>query len=1212
MVSMLNVGAQTRVNTYTSGAQRQAQVTTLADGTYVITWTSAGEDTGGDGVYMQRYSATGHKLGLETKVNTTVTNDQNASAVAALETGGYVVTWQSNLQDGSGYGIYSQRFDNTGTKVGGEVRVSTASSGNQATPSVTGLNDGGYIVYWNSVQSGSGIYAQRYDQAGVKVGVETHVNTTPYNNYLQDSSITALDTGGYVATWTALNGDSTAENIYYQLFDAAGAKIGGETQVNVTIAESVYNPDVTALNDGGFVVVWTSDGDITTIHSQRYDASGNAQGDEAVLGAAGFTNTETSVTALADGGYVVVWGADTTILLQRFDDQGHAIGGTSLVVPERVGATMLDPDVSALSDGGFVITWTDSNLDGSGSGVFQRAFSNAASQAGDQTLYGTSGNDVLDGGTGADTMIGGNGDDTYYVNWANHDVVYEAFSEGYDTVVSSVTYTLGSDVEALTLTGYAAISGIGNFDDNAITGNAGANVLDGGGGNDTIDGGGGKDTIYGGNGDDDLSGGAGNDTLYGEAGHDDMHGNDGNDTITAGDDGSTITGDAGNDILWGGAGNDNVDGGAGDDNLIGGDGSNILQGADGNDAVYGGNGDDYMTGGTGDDYLQTGNGNDGAHGGDGNDTLIGEGSGPKYLNGDGGDDTIEGGVNNDTITGGSGDDYIYSSAGIDLIDGGSGVDTYYAGQLGGSANINLATGRAGQGAGNVTTLTGFENVTGTFFGDVIVGNTGDNVIIGGQGGDRMSGGGGNDTYWVDNFSDTVIEGANAGYDVVHSYVDFTLGANIEDLVLEGSGNIYGGGNALDNTIYGNSGDNSFNGGGGVDTFYGGAGNDIYFVDNAADFVSEESSGPGTDDGGTDLVYTTVSIMLNPYIENLTVLSFDGNFVLGGNEANNIIIDSTSDSGGAGHNTLYGFGGDDSLQAFSTTDTLYGGAGNDNYFLYGANETASEQMVSGTDDGGTDTIFVGANWTLGAGFENLSLLGVGNFNGTGNGLTNIIIGNSGNNVLDGQAGADTMQGGLGDDFYYVDSQGDVCDESGGGGTDQVYASVSYALVSGIENLNLMGAGNTLGIGNSGNNIIIGNGGANSLTGNDGNDTLNGGAGTDSLTGGLGNDTLTGGTSVDKFIFSAAALNGLDHIADFSLNFDKLVFSHNDYAFAANHVLTASEFTYGTTAVGTSAQFIYDNVSHTLYYDSNGTGAGNMTALAIFDNNVKITTADFLFT
>ncbi|MDX2228739.1 MAG: cadherin-like domain-containing protein [Leptolyngbyaceae cyanobacterium bins.349] len=139
--------------------------------------------------------------------------------------------------------------------------------------------------------------------------------------------------------------------------------------------------------------------------------------------------------------------------------------------------------------------------------------------AGNDTLNGGAGNDTLNGGTGSDRMVGGTGDDTYLVNDESDRVIEDADS-GIDLVQSSVSWTLGSNVENLTLTGSAALEGIGNSLNNLITGNSGSNELNGGAGDDTLLGGNGNDRLLGGSGNDILIGGAGNDTLIGGTGND--------------------------------------------------------------------------------------------------------------------------------------------------------------------------------------------------------------------------------------------------------------------------------------------------------------------------------------------------------------------------------------------------------------------------------------------------------------------------------------------------------------------------------------------------------------------------------------------------------------------------------------------------------------------------------------------------------------------
>ncbi len=163
---------------------------------------------------------------------------------------------------------------------------------------------------------------------------------------------------------------------------------------------------------------------------------------------------------------------------------------------------------------GVVITGTDS-----ADAISPTSGASVSPTAYGDTISGLAGNDTLDGGAGADSLMGGLGNDVYILDNTG-DVVLENVGEGTDTVQASFSYTLGANVENLTLTGSAALSGTGTELANRLTGNGGANVLSGLGGNDYLDGASGNDTLLGGAGADTLAGGAGDDDLDGGAGAD--------------------------------------------------------------------------------------------------------------------------------------------------------------------------------------------------------------------------------------------------------------------------------------------------------------------------------------------------------------------------------------------------------------------------------------------------------------------------------------------------------------------------------------------------------------------------------------------------------------------------------------------------------------------------------------------------------------------
>jgi Ca2+-binding RTX toxin-like protein len=399
----------------------------------------------------------------------------------------------------------------------------------------------------------------------------------------------------------------------------------------------------------------------------------------------------------------------------------------------------------------------------------------------------------------------------------------------------------------------------------------------------------------------------------------------------------------------------------------------------------------------------------------------------------------------------------------------------------------------GDSAGNTITFTGTKDVklAGGAGDDVLTSGDGRDILEGGAGSDTMAGGLGDDTYLADSL-DTIQEAAKGGTDTVFVAGNYTLDRNVERGVLTGTGNYSLVGNSGANKLTGNSGNNTLNGAQGSDTMEGGAGDDTYVVDYYYDTVIEAAN------GGTDTVVASTSVVLAANVEHLRLSGAQAISGTGNALANRI-------TGNSAGNTLDGGAG---------ADTLIGGAGDDTYVI------DALDLVVETAGAGNDTVQANASATLAAHLENLSLLGMANYSGTGNELDNRILGNSGNNILDGREGADTMDGGAGNDTFLVDNEGDITSDSGGG-TDTVKASASHTLGAGVDHLTLMGLAAINGTGNSLANTITGNAAANVLTGGAGADILRGGAGNDVLVAGnnievmADEDQLFGGTGNDSY-------------------------------------------------------------------------------------------------
>ncbi|GAB1459282.1 hypothetical protein MASR2M50_10560 [Thauera sp.] len=329
------------VNTWTPNEQSQPAMARLADGGYVTVWTSQGQDGWGYGMYGQRYDAQGVAVGNQFQVNDYTPYDQVEPAIASLSGGGFVVVWTDRGgADGSGYGVFGQRYDADGLQVGEAFLVNASTSSNQYQPTVASLG-GGFVVAWYSDGNQDGryydVFFQRFDANGQALGAETRANTSSgfEDNAQYEPAITVLADGSFVVTWRS-DGNSDADGgyagVFGQRFAADGNALGAEFQINTYTPYYQYEPSIAALADGGFVVAWTSyyqDGGSTTgVFAQRYDADGTPVGDEFRVNTTTNANEEQpSVAGLDNGGYVIAWAAGGEIWLQQYDAAGLPVDG---------------------------------------------------------------------------------------------------------------------------------------------------------------------------------------------------------------------------------------------------------------------------------------------------------------------------------------------------------------------------------------------------------------------------------------------------------------------------------------------------------------------------------------------------------------------------------------------------------------------------------------------------------------------------------------------------------------------------------------------------------------------------------------------------------------------------------------------------------------------------------------------------------------------
>jgi Ca2+-binding RTX toxin-like protein len=979
------------------------------------------------------------KLGSQHTVNTTVPGDQNRSAVTQLLNGDIVVAWTD--ANGAAINVRGQILNSDGvTKDGSEFMLNTTLSGDQFDVALTALGNGGFAAGWTSSADWPSSRTPPFPELWPDGGYQNHAVTQVFGSdggKVGGEEVYFLDIFDYKFNEPYALG--WEPDRYLQGSLALTANLASNSNdFDVLFTENVHviNREIIGLPPV-WVVLNTEAGENNLLKFSGSDSEILNNRAEDVTYAfkdyiSPFLPTDPpnypELDEFHDPRAITL--ADGTVITAYWREANASnVGGVHVDISTESGTVRMGssagtgPGLAELTNGNIVVVWTDTVNSSDGNEDIRGQIISA-----DGTKIG--GEFVVTNASDSQwtPAVAALADGRFFVVWE------DLTGDGDGSAIKGQVFTAGGDKSGEEFTvntstaddqKYPSVTALANGDAfvtwtdyDGATSDIYSQVLD----LQTYVGDGSAETVYGGSFDDHLDGGGGADVLYGRDGDDVF------DNVTSDD--------LAEDIFDGGAGTDTLDL---DDYVLLYPGPPVLLGDNGTVTsvevinLHG------PTAGVGINNVELAI------------PLANSSSdGTVTVNGARAQDFIHGDrINNADISlhlnGGDGDDYLYGGAGGDTLDGGDDEDT-----LEGNDGDDWLEG-------------GGQN-------DTLIGGAGFDYLFGEQGDDYMEGGSGGDTYFVDSAGDVVVETFDpfiGTFDYVSSTIDYTLGAYVERLGLDGSADIDGTGNSLDNFLFGNSGDNVLSGLGGIDDINGFEGADYLY-------------------GGSE-----------------------GDELDGGADEDNLF-------GEEGDDTLTGGSEDDELDGGIGADTMAGGTGDDLYVVDNAGDVVTELNNQGTGD----LIMSSIGLVLPAYVENLWLTGTANISGIGNLQANVLVGNAGNNALTGAIGADYLYGFGGNDVLWGGADGDTID--GGEGIDTAVYTASNAGVYADISINLYFGGHATGdtltgienlIGSSYDDVLVGYTGSNVLTGAAGNDALFGAYDDDTLLGGKDNDTLTGGTGAD---------------------------------------------------------------------------------------------------
>ncbi|MBU0579648.1 MAG: FG-GAP repeat protein, partial [Candidatus Margulisbacteria bacterium] len=392
----LGTGYEFRLDSNQAGNQVNPAVAPLKNGNYIAVW-EAPDIGGASDIYGQLLSSRGAKLGDKFLINTNVTNSQCFPRVAGLDQGGFVVVWDH--YNGTDRDIYFQRFNDNAEKQGVQTLVNSITAGDQFKPDIMALANGGFVIVWTGYSGAvdlNDIYLRSYSSTG-NPWAEIKVNTTISGNQMHPR-IASYNSTYFVVTWEG-NGTGDSDGVFFQRYNVNSVQQGTETRVNSTTSYVQYNPVVTGLKNGGFVVAWSTEepvaynGRQSRALFQIYDTSGSAVGGNTDINpGASETNhfADPELKGLHSGDFLCTFhnypqtldsGTNSSYLYFKiFSSNGAIVANTKALNTyqgtnyyNRAAITTVPTNIVGLER--FILLWNSNGQDTDGRGVYSKIYS---------------------------------------------------------------------------------------------------------------------------------------------------------------------------------------------------------------------------------------------------------------------------------------------------------------------------------------------------------------------------------------------------------------------------------------------------------------------------------------------------------------------------------------------------------------------------------------------------------------------------------------------------------------------------------------------------------------------------------------------------------------------------------------------------------------------------------------------------------------------